>query len=129
MKNKRLLYHILMLYEIVCSGALVFLCIRMNRIVDFSFITALTVIKQVSEILIYFFFFYMTYKNKALIMPMMDLAICMQFFFLGADFATGSFGISRSPLFVQILKVAYIIYLIFCRNVRIKELDQKTDVQ
>ena len=59
MKNKYFFYHILMIYEIICSGLLIFLCIRieMLEIVDFKPITAFVIIKQGFEILIYSFFF------------------------------------------------------------------------
>ena len=59
MKNKYFFYHILMIYEIICSGLLIFLCIRieMLEIVNFKPITAFVIIKQGFEILIYSFFF------------------------------------------------------------------------
>lgn len=59
MKNKRFFYHILMIYELICSGLLIFLCIRigMLEIVNFKPITTFVIIKQVSEILVYSFFF------------------------------------------------------------------------
>ena len=115
MKNKHFFYHILMIYEIICSGLLIFLCIRieMLEIVNFKPITAFVIIKQGFEILIY--------RIKAL----MNLTVCMQFFFLGADFATDLLGKAHTPLLITFLKILFTVYLIFCRRIRIIELNQK----
>ena len=130
MKNKHFFYHILMIYEIICSGLLIFLCIRieMLEIVDFKPITAFVIIKQGFEILIYSFFFYKVYKtckNYSLIKALMNLTVCMQFFFLGADFATEILGKAHTPLLITFLKILFTVYLIFCRRIRIIELNQK----
>ena len=56
----------------------------MLEIVNFKPITAFVIIKQGFEILIYSFFFYKVYKtckNYFLIKALMNLTVCMQFFF------------------------------------------------
>ena len=100
----------------------------MLEIVNFKPITAFVIIKQGCEILIYSFFFYKVYKtckNYFLIKALMNLTVCMQFFFLGADFATDLLGKAHTPLLITFLKILFTVYLIFCRRIRIIELNQK----
>lgn len=127
MKNKHVFYNILMTYEIICSGILIFLCIRLASlgVEKFKVISFLIIIIQGFEIFIYVCFFYRTLKKYSLITTLMNLVVCMQLFFLGADFATKTLGKSQTPVLTLVLEILFIVYLIFCRRIRINELNQK----
>ncbi len=102
-----------------------FLCIKVNILIGggIHLITAMIIIKQIFEILVYVFFFYIRLENTSLIMLLMKIVICEQLILLGFDFAAVSYGKSQSPILTQIIKILFLFFLIFCRRCRIKEID------
>lgn len=124
MKNKKIFYHILLAYVLICSVLISFFCIKIcifNN-VGLILLAVLLLIIQVFEILVYIFFFYKICVKTSLIISLMDLVVCMQFFFLVLDFIVEFVGNFHSPLLIQLLKIIFIIYLIYCRKIRIEEI-------
>ena len=124
MKNKKIFYHILLAYVLICSVLISFFCIKIcifNN-VGLILLAVLLLIIQVFEILVYIFFFYKICVKTSLIISLMDLVVCMQFFFLVLDFIVEVVGNFHSPLLTQLLKIVFIIYLIYCRKIRIEEI-------
>lgn len=124
MKNKKIFYHILLAYVLICSVLISFFCIKIcifNN-VGLILLAVLLFFIQVFEILVYIFFFYKICVKTSLIISLMDLVVCMQFFFLVLDFIVEFIGKFHSPLLTQLLKIVFIIYLIYCRKIRIEEI-------
>ncbi len=124
MKNN-MLYNFLLIYEVICSGLLIFLIIKVNILIGRGIhpITAMVIIKQIFEILVFIFFFYIRLKNTFLIKFLMNVVMCAQLIFLGYDLATFTSGKSKSPLLTQIVKILYLLFLFYCRRQRIKEMN------
>lgn len=123
MKNKHILYHILIAYIIICSVFIIIFCINMCNlgIEHFKYITAIVIIKQIFEILTCVFFFYKNLINFSLIKNFLSFIIYMHFFFLGADFATKIFNKTQSSFLVLFIELIFIAYLIFLKRMREKE--------
>lgn len=122
MKNKKL-YNILMFYEFFFTTLLIILIIKVNMLGVYSKVfSILLIFKQFTEIFVFYFFFYKKTEKSPLLILLMDIIIYMQFILLGSDFAAISYGKSQSPIFIQILKILFISFLLFCQRIRIKEI-------
>ena len=124
MKNNRLFYNILMIYKIICSGLIIFWCIRIANLgILFLIFSTLVIISQFFEIFVFGYFFYEKVKEKSLIMILMNIVVYMQVFFLVSDLSICIFGKNHISIFTQLLKVLYVLYLFYCRSIRIKEIN------
>ena len=131
MKNNKIFYNFLFVYQIIMTLCLLFFCIQIltRNLKSLFVLVPFIICNQTIEIIIYIFFFYRDCKKFNIISILMDLLINIQFFYCGIDFAGIILNKIHFHWWTEIVKIIFVIYLIFCRTIRINEKQVQNKIQ
>lgn len=126
MKNKHILYHILISIEIISILYVIYCFIRLCNlgIEKIIFITGILLFFQICEFLMLLFFFYVNLNKNKLIETISNIVIYSRIFLLGISFGEKFSERSKESILLLILKVLFTLYVIICCRIRMKEVKQ-----